>query len=137
MKSWAMLLAALLLVGCKGEGPATVVDLDEEILDKYLQAYLVIGPAYRKAYAAGASPAAIPRRDDIQGALDEAGWSWAEYQSVHGSVSNALLFLEDPEAFRQLELGSSDAPEANVALVQARYFDVKQARLIVEETVYR
>jgi len=131
---WTLALLLLLsCFGCNGQQTAQVVALDDEILSRYVEAYTVIGPAYREAYESGAQPASIPWGDTIQSALGTAGWSWEEYQSVHGSVSTVLLLIEDPDAYRRLEFGNKDAPAANVELVQKWYFEVKKARLIVEE----
>jgi hypothetical protein len=44
-----------------------------------------------------------------------------------------MLLLESPEQFRELELTAEDAPPGNVAAVEARYFELKQARLLVQE----
>lgn len=130
------ILCLLLSGACARESADQVVPLDEEVIATYLEAYSKIAPAYRKAYEAGASPSALPRREDIRRALETAGWSWERYQKVHGSVSNALLFIEDREAFRRLELRPSDAPPGNVRAVEAAYFEIKKARLISEEETY-
>ena len=132
----ALLLLLVLPAGCGREASMGVVPLDDEIVRTYLEAYPVIAPVYRKAYEAGASPTAIHRRDDIQAALERAGWTWAYYQRVHGSISNALLFIEDEEAFRRLEMAPGDAPPRNVRVVEEHYFVIKKARLIAQEETY-
>jgi len=127
----------LLLSGACARRQLEVVPLDDDVIAAYLEAYRVIAPVYRQAYEAGGSPSAIPGRDEIRDALGQAGWSWEQYQNVHGSVSNALLYIEDPETFRRMELRPGDAPPRNVRVVKAHYFEIKKARLIGQEETYK
>lgn len=126
----------LLCAGCRPEQVGGVVELDDEVIAKYLEAYGTIAPIYRRAYEAGASPSSIHEREEIQEALEEAGWSWQHYQAVAGSVQNAMLRFENPEAFEEAELGPRDAPDANVAAVERHYYEIKRVHLITQEENY-
>jgi hypothetical protein len=130
----ALLLAACLalLAGC-GREPAGVYPLDDATVESYVKIYPRMVPILKESRARREKPRDLAERPEVQALLAEAGWSWDDYLRIDGSIANAMLYLESPATYREMELRPEDAPPANVAVVERHHFELKRMKLIVEE----
>jgi len=123
-----VLAAVVVLRGCgPEESEAPPPPLTAEALDAYLRAAPTLRAERHRAAAEGAAPGTWADRPGFAEALDAVGWSLDDYLRVEGQVSAARLRLEDPEIFAR-EFRPEDAPDAAVALVQARLDAVRAAQ---------